>query len=156
MKPLEKIIIAGIAGTTLMTLYSYWKSKKEGEEYVEPIMINKLINNSDSLPEIRNKELHPAGWGLHYLTGIAFVAAYWLLWRKALKDPGVARLLVIGALSGMAGIAAWKIFFAAHDNPPHNYRHGYYRQLFTAHIIFTITAILVYKMADKADPTLER
>lgn len=76
MKTIAKIMIAGIAGTTTMTLYSYWKSKREREEYVEPVMLNKLIDNAGDTPEIRDQDTHPAGWGLHYLTGIAFVAAY--------------------------------------------------------------------------------
>jgi hypothetical protein len=79
MKAIDKIIIAGIVGTSFMTLYSYLKSKKEDEEYVEPVMINKLIDKSENLPSIRNEDAHPAGWGLHYATGIGFMAVYWLI-----------------------------------------------------------------------------
>jgi len=146
MKVIERIIIAGVVGTTFMTAYSYWKSKKEHEEFVEPVMLNKLIDNSEDLPAIQDDKRHPAGWGMHYLTGVAFVAAYWILWRRVLKDPGVARVLAVGGLSGIAGIAAWKTFFTVHDNPPHNDRQGYYRQLFVAHIIFSATAILAYRL----------
>lgn len=148
MKAIEKIIVAGIIGTTFMTLYSYMKSKKENEQYVEPVMLNRLIDNSEKLPDIKDNNVHPAGWGLHYLTGIAFVTAYWIFWRKALKDPTITKVLAIGSLSGIAGITTWKMLFANHDNPPHNNRYGYYKQLFTAHIIFSITALLAYKLAN--------
>lgn len=144
MKTAKKIVIAGIVGTTFMTLYSYWKSKQEKQEYVEPVMINKLIDNSENMPSVRNEDSHPVGWGLHYLTGIAFVSAYWLIWHKALKKPTANKIIVIGSLSGIIGIVVWKLLFVQHNNPPHNYRHGYYRQLLIAHIVFTGFALLSY------------
>lgn len=145
MKTTEKVIIAGLVGTSFMTLYSYFKAKKEKQEYVEPIMINKLIDNSDNTPEIEDNDSHPAGWGLHYATGIVFMSAYYLLWKKALKEPTLPRMMIAGTTSGVVGIAVWKLLFAQHKNPPQNYRYGYYRQLLTAHIVFTIAAMLTYK-----------
>lgn len=145
MKNAEKIIIAGLVGTTFMTLYSYWMSKKEKQEYVEPVMLNKLLARSDKLPEIDNEESNPAGWGLHYLAGIAFVTSYWLIWNRALKNPTPGNILLIGVSSGISGIAVWKLLFAQHDNPPHNYRYGYYRQLLIAHIVFAAFALASYK-----------
>lgn len=146
MKTAEKIIIAGIVGTTFMTLYSYLKSKKENEEYTEPIMINELIDNSGNLPSAKDEDTHPAGWGLHYATGITFVSIYWLLWKRALTKPTLAKIVIIGSLSGLSGIAVWKLLFAQHDNPPHTDRYGYYKQLFVAHIIFAFFALGTYKL----------
>lgn len=151
MKTAEKIIIAGIVGTTFMTLYSYWKSRQEKQEYVEPVMINKLIDKSDNLPDINDNDTHAAGWGLHYLTGIAFVSAYWLIWHKALLKPTISRILIIGTASGLTGIAVWKLLFKQHDNPPHNYRYGYYRQLLIAHILFSGFALASYKGLEYID-----
>jgi hypothetical protein len=145
MKTIEKIIIAGIAGTTFMTLYSYLKAKKEKQEYVEPVMINKLVDNSQNLPEVQDNNTHPAGWGLHYATGIAFMGAYYLLWKKVLVKPTPARIMITGICSGAVGIVVWKLLFSQHKNPPHNYRYGYYKQLMIAHLIFSITGLLTYK-----------
>lgn len=145
MKTLEKIIVAGVVGTPFMTLYSYWKSKQERQQYVEPVMINKLIGKSENMPKVDNEVLHPVGWGLHYLAGIAFVSIYWLIWRKALTKPTATKILIIGSLSGIAGIVVWKSLFTQHDNPPQNYRYGYYRQLLVAHIIFSAFALASYK-----------
>ncbi|KOS05442.1 hypothetical protein AM493_04915 [Flavobacterium akiainvivens] len=149
MKAIDKIIIAGIVGTSFMTLYSYLRSKKEDEEYVEPVMINKLIDNSENLPSISNEDAHPAGWGLHYATGIGFMAVYWLIWKKALARPTRNKILLLGILSGLVGIAVWKMLFSQHDRPPHNYRYGYYRQLLIAHIVFTLFSVTTYKLLDK-------
>ena len=146
MKTTEKIIIAGLVGTTFMTLYSYIKAKKEKQEYVEPVMINKLVDNSQNLPEVDDNDSHPAGWGLHYATGIAFMGAYYLLWKKVLVKPTPARIMITGTVSGLVGIAVWKLLFSQHKNPPHNYRQGYYRQLLVAHIVFSAAGLLTYKV----------
>ncbi|MFP5438994.1 MAG: hypothetical protein ACLGH8_14530 [Bacteroidia bacterium] len=149
MKTTEKLIIAGVVGTTFMTLYSYLKAKKEKQEYVEPVMINKLVDNSKNLPEVEDNDTHPVGWGLHYATGIGFMGAYYLLWKKALVKPTPVRITVTGIASGVVGIAVWKLLFSQHKNPPHNYRYGYYKQLLTAHIVFSTAGLLTYKTLDK-------
>lgn len=145
MKTAEKIIIAGIVGTSVMTLYSYLVSKKEKEQFREPELLNALIDRSHYLPSIGDNHTHPAGWGLHYGIGITFVAAYRLLWKASLHNPTFTKTLIIGAVSGAIGIASWKVFFSQHDNPPRNDRQGYYRQLFIAHLIFAAGAALTYK-----------
>lgn len=145
---LVKILIAGIVGTSFMTLYSYAMSKKEKQQYVEPVLLNKLIGRSENLPDIENEETHPAGWLAHYGVGILFVMAYWLIWRKALQSPGLTKALVIGAFSGGVAIAAWKIMFASNANPPKNNRYGYHRQLFYAHLIFSALALAGYKIPE--------
>lgn len=154
MKTVEKIIIAGVVGTTFMTLYSYLKAKKENQEYVEPVMINKLIGYSGNLPEIDNKNNHPAGWGLHYATGIVFIATYYWLWKKVLVKPTFLKMLITGIVSGAVGIAVWKMLFAQHKNPPQNYRYGYYKQLLIAHIVFSLTGIATYKALGNKQNTL--
>ena len=145
---ITKIIAAGIVGTTFMTLYSYMISRKEKQQYVEPVLLNKLIDGSENLPDIENKDTHPAGWFAHYGVGILFVVGYWIVWRRALRSPGPVRALVIGALSGIVAIGAWKAMFAANANPPHNDRYGYFRQLFYAHLIFSALAIAGYKLPE--------
>ena len=131
-----------------MTLYSYMKAKKENQQYVEPVMINRLIDNSKNLPPLEHEESHLAGWGLHYATGIGFVTIYWLIGKKVLTRPTVPKIITVGALSGLIGIVVWKMIFAQHERPPHNYRYGYYRQLFVAHIIFALFALTTYKNLD--------
>lgn len=151
-----KIIIGGIAGTAAMTLYSYIISKREKQQFTEPVLINKLINGSENLPEIHNTKQHPAGWVIHFATGIAFVIAYWFLWRRALKSPGIVRGLVIGSTSGILAIGAWKVMFAVNDNPPQNNRYGFYRQLFYAHLLFSIFALFGYKLPDYLNHGISR
>jgi hypothetical protein len=145
MNTAGKIIVAGLIGTTFMTIYSYLISKKEKEQYREPELLNALIDRSKYLPSIPNKKVHLAGWATHYAIGILFVLFYRLLWKKSLEEPTIAKIFVIGAASGAIGILSWKFFFSEHDNPPSNNRRGYYRQLFYAHLIFVAAAVLSYK-----------
>lgn len=145
-----KILLAAAVGTSFMTLYSYIISKRENDEFVEPVLLNELIDRSDNLPDIKEdeKDTHPAGWALHYGLGVAFVVAYWIIWKRSLKSPGIVKGLLIGAASGAVGIAAWKIMFSSNDNPPQNDRYKYYRQLFIAHLIFSTLALFGYKLPD--------
>ena len=143
---LSKIIVAGIVGTSFMTLYSYIISKKEKDQFVEPVLINELIDGSETLPAVDESGTNPAGWVAHYGIGFVFVIAYYILWRRALQSPGIVKALVIGAASGLVGIGSWKIMFAANSQPPQNNRYGYYRQLFIAHIIFSFFALYSYQL----------
>jgi len=149
MKPIYKIIAASIIGTSFMTMYSYHRSRKEKQQYREPVLLNKLINRSKILP-VSVGDNHPAGWVSHYAVGLLFVVTYYALWRRALHSPGPARTLTIGTMSGIVAIGAWKTMFAANDNPPDNNRFGYYRQLFVAHLIFSSFALAAYKATQKA------
>jgi hypothetical protein len=144
----SKIIAAAIVGTSFMTLYSYIIAKKEKQKFVEPELLNELIDRSDNLPDIDDKKEHPAGWLIHYALGAVFVIAYYFLWRRSLKSPNIAKGLVIGAASGLIGIISWKIMFATSDNPPGNDRYKYYRQLFVAHLIFSTFALYGYKLPE--------
>lgn len=152
MKAVAKIIIAGIVGTTFMTLYSHYKSKDEDEQYTEPILLNKLIDRSGMHVKVNNN--HPAGWLWHYAIGILFVTSYYVLWRKALKEPKLWRILVVGSVSGVIAVTDWELMFIINPAPPKNDRYGYYRQLFIAHIIFAAFALPTYKLLDKATEKL--
>jgi hypothetical protein len=145
---LSKIIIAGIVGTSFMTLYSYYISKKEKDDFVEPVLLNELIDRSENLPDVEDKKTNPAGWVAHYALGVVFVLCYYVIWHRALKSPGIVRGLILGAGSGAVGIISWKLMFAANDNPPQNHRYKYYRQLFYAHLIFSTLALFGYKLPD--------
>jgi len=153
MNTAGKILVAGIIGTTFMTMFSYLIADKEDEQYREPELLNSLIDRSKYLPAISNKKTHPAGWCAHYLVGILFMISYRILWYNALRRPSIVKSIIIGAASGGIGILSWKIFFSQHDNPPHNYRYGYYRQLFFAHIVFSSFAIMSYKQLSPTSPT---
>jgi len=147
MKAPLKIIIASIAGTSFMTLYSYYRAKKEQQQYEEPELLNKLIDRNNVV-DIDVHKKHPTGWFAHYSVGLLFVVAYWVLYRRALHSPGPVKILLVGSASAVVAVGAWKIMFSASPNPPDNNRYGYYRQLVIAHLIFTAFALSTYKLLD--------
>ncbi|TRW25161.1 DUF2938 domain-containing protein [Flavobacterium zepuense] len=152
MKAPLKIILAGIVGTSFMTLYSYYRAKKENQQYEEPELLNKLIDRNNAVDVDVNKK-HAAGWVAHYGVGMLFVLAYWVLYRRALHSPGPVKVLLVGSASAATAVGAWKIMFSASPNPPDNNRYGYYRQLAIAHLIFTLFALSTYKILDSKTPS---
>lgn len=149
MKTLGKIAVSGITGTVLMTLYAYQRSRAENEKYLQPELLNALIDRAKALPEIKNEKSHPAGWLLHFGTGISFVSVYRFLFRHILFNPDLRTLLITGGVSGVTGILIWSLFFKGHPDPPENDRYGYYRQLFWGHIIFSAGAMATYRMLSR-------
>ncbi|GGB64170.1 hypothetical protein GCM10007424_00010 [Flavobacterium suaedae] len=142
---INKIIIAGVAGTVFMSLYSYLKSKKEKQIYVEAELLNRLIDKSENFPKIKNKKVNPYGWIIHTGAGILFVSAYHLAIKNKLLDKDLlSSMLAFGSVSGAVGIITWELTFLQHKNPPYNNRSGYYSQLFIAHIIFSVFATTTY------------
>jgi len=145
---LSKFIAAAVIGTSCMTLYSYIIAKKEKQKFLEPQLLNELMDESDNLPDTDEPKTHPAGWAAHYGVGLLFIAAYYILWKRSLHAPGIAKGLAIGAASGVLAIISWEIMFKASNNPPQNDRYGYYKQLFVAHLIFSVAALYGYKLPD--------
>jgi hypothetical protein len=144
MKAPVKILLAGIVGTSFMTLYSYYAAKKEKQQYKEPELLNKLIDRNKTI-DVDVSKKHAAGWLAHYGVGVLFVFSYWVVYREALHSPGAVKVLIVGSASAGIAVVSWKIMFAASPNPPNNNRFGYYRQLAIAHLIFTAFALATYK-----------
>lgn len=144
-----KIILSGIVGTSFMTLYSYMLSKHKKEQYLEPELLNRLIDRSKYLPTVSDTKKNPAGWIAHYAIGLGFVITYRQVWKEVLINPSILKTLSVGTLSGLIGILSWKILFEQHENPPQNDRNGYYIQLLYAHLWFAAFSILTYKKLSK-------
>lgn len=151
VKTIGKIILSGVVGTIFMTLYIRKKSKDEHQQFIQPILLNKLIDKSKNLPDIQNIENNPTGWMLHYGAGISFVTAYRILAKNVLFKPTITKILLTGTVSGLIGIIIWKTMFKEHHRPPQNNRFNYYRELLLAHIVFSAFAILIYKSLEEID-----
>lgn len=151
VKTIGKIILSGVVGTIFMTLYIRKKSKDEHQQFLQPVLLNKLIDNAKNLPDIKNKKNNPTGWVLHYGAGVSFVTAYYLLVKNVLLKPTITKILLTGTISGLIGIVIWKTLFKENHRPPQNNRFDYYRELLLAHIVFSLFAILSYKSLEEID-----
>ena len=137
---LKKIISSAIIGTSAMTLFSYLVSESKEENFREPKILADLIQRAR--PEMNKPTSTLAGWTLHYIAGIAFTGIFSKLWEKTSLKPRVRTGLVLGAASGLVGIATWDLIFRNHPNPPHKNRRKYFGHLLLAHLVFgTFSAI---------------
>jgi len=142
---LFRIFLAGIAGTTAMTAFSYLVAEKKNKQFKEPQILNKLLKRMDFPLEVKSKH-HFAGWILHYKVGIFFSLIYDLLWSNTSIKPSFKNSLIMGAITGLFGILIWELTFTLHPSPPKLDFRGYYRQLFVAHILFGLFARLGYQL----------
>lgn len=139
----KEVLAPGITGTTFMTLFSYIAGEVEDENFSEPDLLAKLYNRLDLHVDKETSKV--AGWTAHYLIGILFALVYAAWWKKNKLIPGIKHGLSVGAISGIAAVAVWKLTFKLHPAPPGINFKKYYGQLFVAHIIFGVFAALTYK-----------
>ncbi len=141
-----KILISAIVGTSAMTLFSYLISKSENKNFREPEILGQLIQR---LPKSFSKEsAQIAGWCMHYLVGIVFVALYDELWKHKNIKPSLNSGTLLGAASGLTGITAWKGMFEAHPNPPAKNLKEFFGHLILAHVVFGIFSAITYKFRE--------
>lgn len=137
--------MSSIVGTSLMTVYSYWKAKKHREQFEEPIMLGKLVKRT--IPyKITPKTSIIAGWLIHYAIGGLFNLTYDQFWKKSALKPGAINGFLLGAPSGLLGMAAWATILNMHSNPPRTHLAKHLKQLFTAHLIFGISSAMTYRL----------
>lgn len=141
---LLQILMATIAATSLMTLFSYIVSASARELYKEPVLLTFILSalKMEVSPQIKTF----LAWLLHYIIGLAFVLAYHFLWVYDVFEMSWPAAFVLGALSGIIGILGWMLMFEMVPNKPNIDFKGYYVQLFFAHIVFGITAFFVYQL----------
>ena len=139
-----QIIISAIAATTVMTLFSYAISESARELYKEPVLLTYILSSLKIEVSSRTKIF--LGWFLHYIIGTAFVLVYHLLWFYDISELSWLAALLFVAMSGVIGILGWVLMFGLIPEKPNIDFGGYYLQLFVAHIIFGLTAFMMYKL----------
>lgn len=137
-----QVLLSSAAATTVMTLCSYAVSAAAREIYKEPLLLAYILKQLHL--NISSNAKHILGWILHYVIGLAFVAAYHLLWSHKILNVTILSSIMLGAASGILGIIGWIVLFKIVPQKPNIDYKGYYAQLFAVHIIFGVTAFLVY------------
>lgn len=135
------LLVSTIAATSAMTLFSYVISSSFKQLYKEPLLLKYVITRFGITISNPSKEI--LAWFIHYAIGFIFVLSYYFLWHFQIVDYTVINGFILGAISGMIGIAGWVVIFNVSGFYKKADDEGYYIQLFIAHIIFGITAIIV-------------
>ncbi len=139
-----KIILATIAGTSVMTAFSYLASEAFNKLWKEPVLLNLVVAKANVELTPRRKSIF--GWVIHYVIGLAFVLCYEFVWNNFDIDPTWFCGLIFGIISGLIGIFSWFLMFKLPEEKPKIKFKHYYLQLFIAHIFFALTVIAVYKL----------
>ena len=140
---MQEIIFAAIAGTSLMTLFSYAVALLFGQPYKEPLLLAFLL---ERLQQQRTVWNNIAAWVLHYGIGAFFVTGFHLLQQRGGEMATWPGAVVFGATIGLIGMAGWFCMFRiSRQWPAMNYP-GYYIQLFVAHLVFAFAVVGVYKL----------
>lgn len=152
----KKIVLSGMAGTTTMTLYSYFLSKKKEKRFREPQILNYLIYGKEEIMmgSAEKSRLLLPGFVIHYGTGILFSSFYHLLWKKKVKAGTVKSGIGCGLTLGLVGISIWKSVFKIYPNPPKIDLNSYLGQLIIAHLIFGTTVALSSEAVSRKKDTL--
>ena len=143
---IPRILSAAAAGTTMMTLFSYLTSEARQKQFREPVLLNSLIKRLPVKSISRHNKSTAPGWLLHYAVGLMFSFAYDRVWQKTSADATIANGLLLGSISGVAGVAVWKKTFDMHPNPPKIPFQKYYLHLLAAHLVFGVFATLGYRL----------
>ncbi|WP_428229432.1 hypothetical protein [Flavobacterium sp.] len=139
-----QILIASIAATSAMTLFSYAASASFRELYKEPVLLTFMLTKLHIDVSIKTKAT--LAWLLHYAIGLLFVLGYYLLWVHDILPISFLTAFLLGFVSGIIGIVGWMIMFKmSHHQPDIDFK-GYYFQLLLAHIVFGLVATAVYSL----------
>lgn len=148
----NKIFFPATAGTSLMTFFSYVVSQVEGKNFSEPELLAALEKRI--LPEAAKRFALPAGWLTHYSVGILITWIYEFVDRKNNDNPSLSSGILLGGLSGIAGIAIWKTVFTIHPAPPSVPERKFFMQLLLAHFVFGITVAATRRLLGKKEKQL--
>lgn len=145
----KDVLIAGITGTTFMTLFSYLVSAADDENYSEPERLGQLVDRL--LPTLSKEQCQGLGWLGHYGVGLLFSLVYVELWRRRWPRSSIKNNLIVGGISGIIAVAIWKTTFKLHPLPPALSFNKYYLQLIPAHVIFAVFAGIGYQLLKKLE-----
>ena len=139
-----QILISSLVATSVMTLFSYIISESFRELYKEPVLLSYCLTTLAISLSAKTKNI--LGWIIHYAIGFLFVLGYYLIWENEIMNKTWTAALILGAISGIIGIASWVIIFKISDYKPKIDFKGYYLQLFFVHVIFGLSAFTVYTL----------
>jgi hypothetical protein len=140
---INEAVIAGAAGTTAFTLFSYLASLSTMENFREPELLGKILNRT--IPGLPESESKLAGWLSHYLVGIGFAMIYLHFIKTKKIPPSMIHGAIAGALSGVPASVIWNFVLKKHPFPPRKRTYSFYLQLLIGHAIFGSVCFGIFK-----------
>jgi hypothetical protein len=143
---MEKIILAAVFGTSIMTLFSYVLSEVYRKLFKEPVLLTAVLSGIHF--KASNDKKHVVAWLIHYGIGLVFTAVYDYLIRNDLLKVTLIDTFVFGTVIGIIGIVGWQLLFKISTYSPKSSAAAvsYYSQLFMGHLLFAFSLFSVYYM----------
>lgn len=141
-----KIIIAGIVGTAVMTLFMYVLAFVTKDRF----KVVKILGTMLTFQTTPNKGLsdQPSaiiiGTVAHYFVGIVFSIVYAWLWSKEIVDENFFQVAILGFVTGIFAAVVWRIFIAIHPDPPDLPLQSYLSAILSGHIFFSVGVLATH------------
>jgi hypothetical protein len=150
---LIKALTASVAGTTLMTVFmKVISSRKKEPMYVPQILGNVLTGATEKDGELSESvPVYAVGYAAHYGVGKVFAVVYRQLWKNDICRPHPVDGMVVGALSGLVGISAWRTLIALYPKPIRIPLKSYLVALLAAHVVFGTVTFATYRALTEED-----
>lgn len=129
------VIIAGLAGTALMTGFVYLVSYVFNTNCKVVWVLGNMLSRKHPIP---------VGLFAHYLIGVFFSIIYSILWSNGVGSPTWDSSLVFGALNGLFAMCFWYCFIKLHPHPPVLNLPVYLIVIGTGHLFFSAGVVLCY------------
>ncbi|PQA59523.1 hypothetical protein [Siphonobacter curvatus] len=143
---ISELLVASIAGTSLMTLFMYLMSfLTDYKTKVINVLGTLLTFQTKPSGELSYSPLAVAvGTVAHYAVGFAFALAYGWLWSEEVLQPNLWGILILGTVSGILAVIFWWSFFKIHPKSPDLKLSAYLTAIFLAHYFFVAGVVWCY------------
>ncbi|WP_373055772.1 hypothetical protein [Zunongwangia sp. H14] len=140
------ILLSAFTATAVMTIFTYICAAVRHSQFKPPELLNQLSSSASTIP-LKVGKNNVLGWIIHFAIGLAFVLIFEWIWNNFSVETSILSGAVFGFFAGIVGIGGWKTMFAINTDPPNIELRSFFIQLLVAHILFGITAAVVFMMA---------
>ena len=141
-------IIAGIAGTLLMTLFMDIASLLTRYNFHVPSILGTMVTMKTKPSGNVSDSLVSKTWGyiLHYAIGIFFAVLYQNLMRAGIMSDSYGYAFLFGAMAGIVAMIFWYFFLKLHPLSPVVQLPLYILFIFLSHLLFAVGMNMTFKL----------
>lgn len=140
---MSEAILAGIIGTSVMTVYVYLIAWITGARLGVIHILASVLNERPGI-DYSTKHLIVAGF-VHYLIGVLFALTYLQLVVLEVASIATVSAIIYGLLIGSLAVLVWRLTFALRGKPAEVPLKTYLLSIGSGHIVFSLTIIQVFE-----------
>ncbi|WP_118975924.1 hypothetical protein [Taibaiella koreensis] len=140
------IILSGIAGTFIMTMFVWMVGAATGYQLAVPRILGTLFTFTTTPSGKVSNRLVALIWGnlLHYAIGIFFSMVYALCLARHSLTNGILGGIAFGAIAGIVAVATWLLLLKLHPLTPRIRIGIFLCAIYLGHIVFGIVLALIH------------